>query len=317
MRFACIVRASPAPSRAYLPALHDRKGRSAIDPRPDSGEIPPNAEELAEPAPAAPAGRFRSVDRLLAPLLFFVVIYVATFMLLMWLRAPLAQWSGLIAVSAATIFSIAVWERGRWDVGFSGGPLTALRELSLGALWGGGLIAACAILVVLSTEVSHVPAAGFPWGELFAVFLPAVVHEELLFRGYPFQKMLRTNRFVAIFGFAAVFAMLHAGNEAASFIGLTNVFLGGILLGLAYERFEKLWFPIGLHLAWNLMTGPILGHEVSGYDSEATILREVGSGPVFLTGGDFGIEGSIWMTLVELVVVALLAVKRSRAPQAA
>ena len=44
------------------------------------------------------------------------------------------------------------------------------------------------------------------------------------------------------------------------------------------------------------MSGPILGHEVSGYESMATVFVERGQWPGWLTGGEFGIEGSVWMT---------------------
>jgi hypothetical protein len=97
-----------------------------------------------------------------------------------------------------------------------------------------------------------------------------------------------------------------------SWLGLTNVFLGGVLLGLAYEKYGRLWFPIGLHFAWNVMSGPVLGHEVSGYESMTTVFVERGQGAAWLTGGDFGIEGSIWMTLTELTAIAFLAIGSPR-----
>jgi membrane protease YdiL (CAAX protease family) len=90
-------------------------------------------------------------------------------------------------------------------------------------------------------------------------------------------------------------------------LGLLNIFLGGVLLGLAYARWERLWFPIGLHLAWNLMTGPILGHEVSGYESMHTLFIEKGEGATWITGGEFGLEGSAWMTVIEVTAIGLLA----------
>jgi hypothetical protein len=60
-----------------------------------------------------------------------------------------------------------------------------------------------------------------------AVFLPAVVHEELLFRGYPFQKLLRWNRAFAIFFVALVFAALHIRQRVRHRARLVNIFLGG------------------------------------------------------------------------------------------
>lgn len=226
------------------------------------------------------------------------------------MRFPFVQWSGLIAVSVATAATILFWDKGQWPLGLFVPPRRAFPELLFGTVWGALLVGGCALLVVLSTEVRHDPGAGFPWRELLLVFVPAAVHEELLFRGYAFQRIRQWNRAAALFLVALLFAGLHFNNAAISWIGLANIFLGGVLLGLAYERYGRLWFPIGLHLAWNVMSGPILGHEVSGYESLATVLVERGTGPVLLTGGDFGIEGSVWMTAVEVAGIGLLVASR-------
>ena len=248
----------------------------------------------------------READRFVAPLLLFVCFYVATLFTLIWLRFPLRYWIGLASVAVATTLTLAIWERGHWPLGLFVAPVTAARDFAIGVAWGVVLIGSCAALIVLSTDVRHEPGRGFPWLELFTIFAPAALHEELLFRGYPFQKLLQANRTFAYVFIALIFAALHAGNTAVTFLGLTNVFLGGILLGLAYERYRRLWFPIGLHLSWNLMSGPILGHEVSGYTGEATVFVERGSGAWWMTGGNFGIEGSAWMTVVEIVAIVWL-----------
>ncbi|HYK05965.1 MAG TPA: CPBP family intramembrane glutamic endopeptidase [Thermoanaerobaculia bacterium] len=246
--------------------------------------------------------------------------YVATTLLLLWLRLPLGhlqlpleQWTGLISVALATLLIVASWERGRWPLGLFVRPLLALRDFAFGSLFGAFLVGGAALLVVLTTQVRHAWGGGFPWREALAVYLPAAVHEELLFRGYGFQKLYAWRPGFALWLVALFFAALHLGNPSLSWIGIANIFLGGLLLGLAYARYGRLWLPIGLHLAWNLMSGPILGHEVSGYESLSTVLVELGDGPEWLTGGEFGIEGSIWMTVAELVGIAVLARRISSA----
>lgn len=234
-------------------------------------------------------------------------VYVAITLGLAWFRLSFGFFGPLVGVIIATVFTIAVWERGRWSLGLAAAPLVALRETLSGVFMGTVLVGAAAVLVILSTDVYHQPGRGFPWGELMLVFLPAVLHEELLFRGYPFQKLFRWHRLFAILFVAVLFAGLHARNPGVTPLGLANIVLGGVLLGLAYARHERLWLPIGLHLAWNLMSGPIIGHEVSGYESAQTVFVELGSGPEWLTGGEFGIEGSAWMTLVELAGIGWLA----------
>jgi CAAX protease family protein len=235
-----------------------------------------------------------------------VCFYVATLILLTWSRFPLVYWNGLLAAGVATVATIAFWENGRWNLGLLVSPRRAVPEILAGCLWGGLLIGASALLVILSSEVREARGNGFPWRELATMFLPAAVHEELLFRGYAFQKLYRWKPGFAVLFVALLFAALHANNDSVTLLGLLNVFLGGILLGLAYARYQRLWFPIGIHLGWNLMTGPILGHEVSGYEPMRTLWREAGGGPVWVTGGEFGLEGSVWVTVVVLVTIALM-----------
>ncbi len=246
------------------------------------------------------------MDRLVAPLLSFVFVYGATLILLIWVRFPFVQWMGLAAVSAATFVTITIWERGQWHVGLIVPPRLAVPELLRGMLWGFLLIVSCLALIMAFTDVRPARGDGFPWRAIALIFIPAVLHEELLFRGYPFQKLLRWNRLFALFFVAFLFAALHITNESVTPLGLFNIFLGGIVLALAYERYGRLWFPIGFHLAWNLTTGPVFGHEVSGYEALRSLLLETGDGPDLLTGGEFGVEGSVLMTCVELAAIALL-----------
>lgn len=257
-----------------------------------------------------PATTISIIDQVIAPVAFFVAAYAASlFVLVRYL--PLFQWAALLSAIVATSLSVAVWDRGRWPLGLFVPPRLGVRESVAGVALALLLIGSAHVLVLLSTAVRHAPGHGFPAGELVAVFLPAVFHEELLFRGYAFQRLWRTWPTVAIVSFSAVFAGLHAWNTAVTPLALTNIFLGGVLLSLAYALFERLWLPIGLHLGWNLLSGPILGYAVSGYAPEESVLRLVGTGPPLLTGGRFGIEGSIWMTVLEITAILIL-IKGSR-----
>lgn len=225
---------------------------------------------------------------------------------------PLGQWAWLAGGTGATVLTIAIAERGRWSLGLAAPPRTAVRELLFGAFFACALIIAADGLVLASTAVRHGRGSGLPWLELIAVYLPAALHEELVFRGYPFQKLRTFHRPFAIAAMSFVFAAMHMGNRGITPLAFVNLVLAGVLLALAYERYERLWFPIGLHFAWNLLCGPILGYDVSGYISEATLLTTRGRGAPWLTGGTFGIEGSIWMVVVELGGIAFLARGRKR-----
>ncbi len=243
-------------------------------------------------------------------IILFLSVYVATFLTLAYGEAavglPYPQAAALFAAIVATAFTVRVAEGGRWRVGLLVPPKIAATDFLLGVAFASALVLIADALVLASSSLRHVRGAGLPGLELVAVFIPAAVHEEIAFRGYVFQKLRAWNRGAAIGMTSALFGALHYNNRGITAIAMLNLFLAGVLLALAYERFERLWFPIGIHLAWNLLSGPILGYGVSGYVARATLFRTAGSGPAWITGGLFGIEGSVWMAAVEAGGIFLL-----------
>jgi membrane protease YdiL (CAAX protease family) len=259
----------------------------------------------------------RPLLRTLAALSVFASSYVATVALAAWLLRMAGllewgQWAWLAGGVAATVLTISICEQRRWRLGLEAPWTIAGRELLLGGALAVVLILVADRLVVATTALHHVRGRGFPWPELVSVFLPAVIHEELVFRGYPLQKLRTLSRPLAIAGTSIVFAAMHGANDGLTAMALTNLLLAGVLLALAYERYERLWFPIGIHLGWNLLCGPILGYAVSGYASERSVLTTSGSGAPLLTGGVFGIEGSVWIVVVEVAGIAFLLLNARR-----
>lgn len=240
-------------------------------------------------------------------------VYLATFFSLGTLAAaagwPVLKWIDLAAIVIATAATIALIERGRWSLGLAVAPRIAAGELFAGALFAVLLIAAADRLIALSSLVRHGRGGGFPWLELVLVFLPAALHEELAFRGYIYQKLRTWSRGGAIVVTSCLFAALHGGNWGITPIAMGNLLLAGVLLALAYERTRHLWLPIGIHLGWNIASGPILGYGVSGYVAGATVLTTRAAGPPWITGGAFGVEGSVWMIVVELLGILVLTKK--------
>ncbi|HKR65124.1 MAG TPA: hypothetical protein VJZ00_15430, partial [Thermoanaerobaculia bacterium] len=93
----------------------------------------------------------------------FVCFYVATLILLEWVRFPLDQWVGLIAVSVATLFAVMICEHGRWPLGLFVSPRFAIPEFLIGCAWGIAIIGACVALVLLTSNVREARGSGFPW----------------------------------------------------------------------------------------------------------------------------------------------------------
>ncbi len=132
------------------------------------------------------------------------------------------------------------------------------------------------------------------------IFIAGAVSEEVLFRGYLLQTMSRAKLFsVGMLLTSVLFASAHNANPGANIFTWLNTFLAGIWFCIAYFKTRELWFPIGIHLAWNWFQGSIFGISVSGLADLATapIMRSEDFGPVWLTGGSYGLEGGISCTI--------------------
>jgi len=187
-----------------------------------------------------------------------------------------------------------------------------MRDLVWGTLLGAfSLMLAVLIVTVFGGyQFSFAPAGlGRAFVKTFfgsaVIFIMAAAAEEVLFRGYPLQTMMRSLPFLAaLVPSSVLFAYVHLDNpNVARGFTFVNTTLAGIWLAVAYLRTRSLWFPLGLHWAWNWAMGALLGLPVSGITSltRAPLLRAADTGPAWLTGGAYGIEGGAACT-VALVV---------------
>lgn len=148
------------------------------------------------------------------------------------------------------------------------------------------------------------PEAGSPFAtaaELLGLLALAAFAEELLFRGYPFQVVLRRfGPFVAILSTSAAFGALHAFNPGIGPLALVNITLAGVLLGVAYLRTGSLWFATGVHLGWNWVMA-VSELSVSGIDIRMPDIEPTLTGPAIMTGGGFGPEGGLIVTVMSLI----------------
>ena len=259
-------------------------------------------------------GPFAHVASIVGTTSLFVSIYLATFIAAGYVARITGMrwfyWPGLVAATVATLATVAIIEGGRWNIGVVVPAQYAARDFAIGIVFAAILIGIADLIVLATTSMRHTRGSGFPFAELWIVYVPAAIHEEVLFRGYLFQKIRRWSRPAAIGISSVIFAALHGSNSGINTIAIVNLLLAGVFLCLAYERYERLWLPIGIHLGWNLASGPILGYGVSGFAPEASVLRIAGGGPSWLTGGAFGIEGSVTATAVEGIGIAILFLTR-------
>ena len=137
------------------------------------------------------------------------------------------------------------------------------------------------------------------YDQIFYFFLFTIVslNEEIAIRGYILHNLSSSfNKYVALIISSLVFMIMHLGNPNIGILPLVNLFLAGIFLGIYTIHKNNLWFPIGAHLTWNYLQGPIFGFEVSG-NKINSLFEQKPNGHELLTGGNFGFEGSIILTL--------------------
>jgi uncharacterized protein len=151
----------------------------------------------------------------------------------------------------------------------------------------------------------------------WAVFFIAVgLLEEFLFRGYTqFTLADGIGFWPAAVVLSACFGLVHLRQEGEAWVGAASVFAIGLVFCFALRRTGNLWFCVGLHAAFDygetfLFSVPNSGVVFQGHLSNA-ILK---NGPVWLTGGTVGPEGSVFsfltMGLLVLVIHLMFPAKR-------
>ncbi len=187
-----------------------------------------------------------------------------------------------------------------WDRG-SGKQLSAGLAIGICAV---GALVSGAILVGFAAFQPAQADWSAAW-VVFVLFLGAL-GEELLFRGYAFQYLLRCYGAPTIIGISAVlFGLVHLSNSNVQLFGVLNTMLWGALLGYAYTRAQTLWLAIGLHYGWNLALA-LLTSNVSGLTIRATAWDLQWSAGELWSGGGYGLEGGLLAAVVVLPVFLLV-----------
>ncbi|WP_374667767.1 lysostaphin resistance A-like protein [Ramlibacter sp.] len=156
------------------------------------------------------------------------------------------------------------------------------------------------------------------WRMLLIVGVGAGISEEIIFRGVLYRLIAESKGDAWALGVSALlFGGVHLGNPNASlWTSFAIAVEAGILLGAVYALTRSLWPCIGLHMAWNFLEGKVFGSPVSGNAVKDPFLQVSFDGPAWLTGGAFGVEGSVVTVALSLLASAtlLLAARRRRAP---
>lgn len=187
----------------------------------------------------------------------------------------------------------------RYVRGFAFGIASLLACIGLVSLFGGYTIESWA--PAFSTEGAVLLAVLFLGG-----FIIQGASEEITCRGWHMSGLAaRSGLAVAIVLNSLVFAAMHLGNiDTINWIAMLNLFLFGVFASF-YALGEKSLAGIcGWHSSWNWFLGTGLGLEVSGwnYPSSPWLVDLAPQGSEIISGGAFGPEGSVFTTLVLVVI---------------
>jgi membrane protease YdiL (CAAX protease family) len=271
-----------------------------------------------------PDGRLRAGWRLI----LFLVIFVAaaflfhgaasaffrdqTFISQTALLAA-ASVAGLAAVCAATWMMMSLLEHEPFGAVGLALQQQSLREMAFGIAGGAGLVGTVTIAEWAVGAIHfEMPGGGaalalISFAGSAGILIVSAASEELLFRGYPFQRLVEgTNGYVALAISSAIFGSLHRLNPHSTNLSVVNTMLAGALLSLAYLKTRALWLPIGFHFSWNWSLA-LLGLPVSGVDLIRMPWQAIpASSHIWVHGGDYGPEGGFVATLAILGGIVLL-----------
>ena len=178
----------------------------------------------------------------------------------------------------------------------------ALFSATVGLLWAAGLyhVSGSNGWAVLSAACAGSLGSGFV--------------EELYLRGIFFRVLEEwAGSWISLGSSALLFGLLHLGNPHATLTSALAIALeAGIMLAAAFMLTRNLWFPAGIHFAWNFTQGGIFGIAVSGNRAQG-VLRSQLTGPELLSGGSFGAEASVFAVVVCVIAgvwILMLAIRK-------
>lgn len=185
--------------------------------------------------------------------------------------------------------------------------------------FGMGLALGTIIMVVPAIFLTFLGYANWQVNELsvstvisgFSFFTAVAVAEEMLFRGFIFQRLMESlGQWPAQIVISGMFLLTHINNPGM--IGMTktlaalNIFIASVMFGLAFIKTKSLAMPVGIHFMANFMQGTVLGFGVSGVKEQSLVKAFAGECPVWLNGGEFGLEASVPGLLMVILVTVIL-----------
>ena len=202
---------------------------------------------------------------------------------------------------------------------FPGNKISRLLQgLLVGFVMNFGCIV-CALIsgdikLFLNFTISQLPFYVFA---LVCVFIQSST-EELWCRGFMQERInVHYPLWVAILVNGVFFALLHVFNPGANVLPIVDIAICGLSFSIAKWYTGSIWFPMGIHTAWNFTQNFLFGLPNSGLVSEASIwgLDAANARDSLMYNVEFGVEGAFPAVVADLllgVICLALAAKKGR-----
>jgi uncharacterized protein len=186
-----------------------------------------------------------------------------------------------------------------------------LREAAMGLATGWGVVVVCVLpmLIAGGIALSFFPQAqSWVWlAHDAAFFVLLTLSEEIAFRGYGFQRFARAlGPLAAAIVFAAYYALVQRSILGSNHVSFLVSLALGLLLSAAYLRTRALWLGWGLNFGWKASRALLFGLVVNGDSSHSSVVQGFPMGPLWLSGGGFGLDASWFAFFVLLAAILVL-----------
>ncbi|HTJ30434.1 MAG TPA: CPBP family intramembrane glutamic endopeptidase [Acidobacteriaceae bacterium] len=180
------------------------------------------------------------------------------------------------------------------------------REAGLGIAFGWTIAVICALLMALFGGIAlqlSFSVAGLGWFCVdlvyYALFTLAI---QVVYRGYPFEQAIAAmGEIPATLMLAVLYGILRNALPGASGASMGVSVALSLLLAMATLRTRALWLPWGLHFGWIASRALLFGLPVSGVNSRSTLIQGDSMARLWISGGQFGLDGS-WLAFFVLLL---------------
>lgn len=269
----------------------------------------------------------RSFGFIVVPLIGILVLVLSDVAIwgltqLLRLFAPAAVLDALefeLFLFAIPALLLLLWVKGvensPWGgLGFTGKG--AGKDFLIGWCIGAAMLVSCVLIMMLFGSAKII---GFTFSTKFLLRLIVAAiawtiqssTEEFLTRGWMFSSL--AAKYTVPVGVAVsslFFAAMHLLNDGLNVIAIVDLVLFGILTALYMLKTNSVWGVCGIHAAWNFFQGSVFAFPVSGTLPRESLIQVSTSGPVWLSGGNFGVEGTLISNLVQLLIIGWLCCDR-------